>query len=91
MRLWFGEDICYILDIADVLYCQEIFGVDFSIPFKYMKLMRSEIQKVLFSATKDLLRRIDDFRFANRINSRSEAMRRLLEEALKKYEKRNKK
>jgi metal-responsive CopG/Arc/MetJ family transcriptional regulator len=35
----------------------------------------------------DLLERIDDFRFDNRINSRSEAIRRLINEALKKYEK----
>jgi metal-responsive CopG/Arc/MetJ family transcriptional regulator len=32
---------------------------------------------------KDLLERIDDFRFENRINSRSEAIRRLIEEGLK--------
>lgn len=38
-----------------------------------------------------LLNRIDDFRFENRINSKSEAIRRLLDEALKKYEKKTKK
>jgi metal-responsive CopG/Arc/MetJ family transcriptional regulator len=32
----------------------------------------------------DLLKRIDDYRFENRINSRSEAIRRLIEEGLKK-------
>ena len=31
----------------------------------------------------DLLTRIDDYRFSNRINSRSEAIRRLIEEGLK--------
>lgn len=31
----------------------------------------------------DLLKRIDDYRFDNRINSRSEAIRRLIEEGLK--------
>jgi metal-responsive CopG/Arc/MetJ family transcriptional regulator len=30
---------------------------------------------------------LDDFRYENRIPSRSEAIRRLLDEALKKYEK----
>jgi len=33
----------------------------------------------------DLLKRIDDYRFENRINSRSEAIRRLIEEGLKKH------
>jgi metal-responsive CopG/Arc/MetJ family transcriptional regulator len=42
--------------------------------------------KILFVADNDLVKRIDDFRFDNRINSRSEAIRRLIEEALKKYE-----
>jgi len=56
-----------------------------------MTPMQSEIKKILFSATKELLERVDDFRFANRINSRSEAMRRLLDEALKKYERKLKK
>lgn len=32
----------------------------------------------------DLLKRIDDFRFDNRINSRSEAIRKLIESGLKK-------
>lgn len=36
-----------------------------------------------FAIDDDLLKRIDDFRFENRINSRSEAIRRLIEEGLK--------
>lgn len=44
-----------------------------------------------FAVDKELLKRLDDFRFENRINTRSEAIRRLLEEALKKYEKKSKK
>jgi metal-responsive CopG/Arc/MetJ family transcriptional regulator len=40
-----------------------------------------------FQADEELAKRLDDFRFDNRINTRSEAIRRLLEEALKKYEK----
>ena len=39
------------------------------------------------SIDKGLITDIDDFRFENRISSRSEAIRRLLKEALKKYEK----
>ena len=44
-----------------------------------------------FAVDSDLMKRLDDFRFGNRINTRSEAIRRLLEEALKKYEKKDKK
>jgi len=47
--------------------------------------MPTEKPKIIFVADQGLLERLDDFRFENRINSRSEAIRRLLEEALKKY------
>ncbi len=40
---------------------------------------------------KELLKRIDDFRFENRLHSRSEAIRQLIDAALKKYEKKPKK
>ena len=40
-----------------------------------------------FAVSEELLKRIDDYRFENRINTRSEAIRRLIEESLKKYEK----
>ena len=43
-----------------------------------------------FAVDKDLMKRLDDFRFENRINTRSEAIRRLLDDALKRYEKRDK-
>lgn len=52
--------------------------------------MPTEKPKIIFVADNDLLERLDDFRFDNRINTRSEAIRRLLNEALKKYEKKNK-
>jgi hypothetical protein len=42
-------------------------------------------------ATLYLCRLLEDFRFDNRINTMSEAIRRLLEEALKKYEDKSKK
>ena len=50
------------------------------------------IQKPIltFAAEKELLERINDFRFENRIETRSEAIRRLINEALKKYEKKAK-
>lgn len=44
--------------------------------------MPSEKPKILFVANDDLIRRIDDYRFENRIKSQSEAIRRLLEAGL---------
>jgi metal-responsive CopG/Arc/MetJ family transcriptional regulator len=51
----------------------------------------TEKPKVLITFDEKLLKRIEDFRFENRVNTRSEAIRRLLEEALMKYEKKPKK
>ena len=45
--------------------------------------MPSNKPKILFVMEKELLKRIDDFRFDNRINSRSEAVRKLIEAGLK--------
>ncbi len=53
--------------------------------------MPTEKPKIILVMEDDLLRRIDDFRFENRINSRSEAVRRLIEEGLKKTERRENK
>ena len=53
--------------------------------------MPTEKPKILITFDDDLLKRIDDYRFENRINSRSEAIRCLINEALRKYEKKNKK
>ena len=52
--------------------------------------MPTEKPKIIFVADDNLLERLDDCRFGNRINSRSEAIRRLIKEALKKYEKKTK-
>jgi len=49
--------------------------------------MATNKPRILLTVDEKLLKRLDDFRFENRINTRSEAIRRLLEEALKKYEK----
>jgi metal-responsive CopG/Arc/MetJ family transcriptional regulator len=45
--------------------------------------MPTEKPIINFAVDEDFLRRIDDFRFDNRINTRSEAIRRLIEEGLK--------
>lgn len=45
--------------------------------------MPSDKPKMLFVMEKDLFERIEDFRFNNRISSRSEALRRLIEAGLK--------
>ena len=52
--------------------------------------MPTDKPKVLITMDKNLMDRVDDFRFENRINSRSEAIRRLIKESLKKYEKKSK-
>ena len=44
--------------------------------------MTTNKPKLLFVIPQELLDRIDDFRFDNRINSRSEAVRRLIESGL---------
>ena len=49
--------------------------------------MPTESPKIIFVADEKLIERLDDFQFGNRIRNRSEAIRRLLDEALKKYEK----
>jgi len=48
--------------------------------------MPTDKPKILITMDADLLRRINNFRFANHIETKSDAIRRLLDEALKKYE-----
>lgn len=50
--------------------------------------MPTEKPKILFVADEKLLKRLNDYRFSERIETKSEAIRRLLDEALKRYEKR---
>ena len=57
----------------------------------YLTFMPTKKDILNFAVNADLMKRLDDFRFENRINTRSEAIRRLLDEALKKYEKKPKK
>ena len=49
--------------------------------------MATDKPRILLTVDDELLRRIDDYRYSNRIPTRSEAMRRLLEEALAIHEK----
>ncbi|NOR10440.1 MAG: hypothetical protein GQ541_03005 [Desulfovibrionaceae bacterium] len=53
--------------------------------------MPSKKPTIIFVAEEELVERLGDFRFENRINSRSEAICRLIDEGLKKYEKSQKK
>jgi metal-responsive CopG/Arc/MetJ family transcriptional regulator len=51
--------------------------------------MPTEKQKILITFEDDFLKRIDDFRFENRIKSRSEAIRQLINVGLKAVESTN--
>jgi len=53
--------------------------------------MATDKPKILLILDDDLLKRIEDYRFENRVNSRAEAIRRLLEESLSNYAKKPKK
>ena len=53
--------------------------------------MPSSKPKVLLIIDDELLKRIDDIRFENRISARAEDIRRLIDEALNKYEKKESK
>ena len=67
--------------------CQYVF-VDFFGTGDYrFSIMTTDKPRILLTVDKDLLERIEDFRFDNRIAARTEAIRRLIDEALKKYEK----
>jgi len=51
--------------------------------------MATDKPRILLTVDAELLERIDDFRFGNRIGTRSEAIRRLIDEALSKHERRD--
>ena len=65
--------------------------VEYSWKLIYLTSMPTKKDILNFVVDSDLKNRLDDFRFENRINTLSEAIRRLLNEALKKYEKKDKK
>lgn len=53
--------------------------------------MTTEKPILTFAVDKNLMERINDFRFDNRIETRSEAIRMLVEKGLEDYEKQKKK
>jgi len=53
--------------------------------------MPTEKPILTFAADNELMKRINDFRFENRIETRSEAIRMLVEKGLKEFEKKPKK
>jgi metal-responsive CopG/Arc/MetJ family transcriptional regulator len=53
--------------------------------------MPTEKKVLTFVVDDDLLKRLEDFRFENRLNTMSEAIRKLIEESLQRYEKKAKK
>ena len=53
--------------------------------------MPTEKPILTFAVDEELLERLNDFRFDNRIETRSEAIRMLVENGLKEYEKKKKK
>lgn len=48
--------------------------------------MATDKPKVLLILNDDLLKRIDDYRYENRIPARTEAIRRLIDQSLSAYE-----
>jgi len=56
----------------------------------YLVIMPTEKPILTFAIDEELLERLNDFRFENRIETRSEAIRMLVENALKDYEKKKK-
>lgn len=49
---------------------------------KYINAMTTQKPQILLTVADDLLKRIDDYRFDNRIVSRSETIRQLIEAGL---------
>ena len=52
--------------------------------------MATDKPRILLTVDEDMLKRIDDFRYDNRVPTRSEAIRRLIEDSLKRFEKKAK-
>jgi metal-responsive CopG/Arc/MetJ family transcriptional regulator len=61
-----------------------------SVAFSFLKIvdgnMPTKKPQILLTLDEDLLKRIEDYRYANRIAARSEAVRRLIDESLKRWE-----
>ena len=52
----------------------------------YILSMPTKKPQILLTIDEKLLERIEDYRFGNRIPTRTEAIRRLIEETLERYE-----
>jgi len=57
----------------------------------YIYPMSTDKPKIILVLDHDIISRIDDYRYGNRVPSRSEAIRRLILEALQKFENPSKK
>ena len=57
--------------------------IEFFVNNRYQFTMPTQKPQILLTLTKELLKKIEDFRFDNRIGSRSEAVRQLIEKGLK--------
>ena len=66
--------------------CQIVF-VAFFREIEYRRNMPTKKPRTVLILEVDLLKQIDDFRYENRIPTRSEAIRQLVKEGLKKYRK----
>ena len=67
------------------------FYIDFALIVAYTFIMTTSKPQILITLDETLLERIENFRYSSRIPTRAETIRRLIEEALKKHEKKNKK
>ncbi len=80
------SDITSIFDIRDLSIVLAIISY-----YLYLcVVMTTDKPRILLTLDPDLLERIDDYRYDNRIPARSVAIRRLIAESLKKYEKKKK-
>ena len=80
----------YNYDIVKARYFY-IFFLASKASMKYISYMATQRPQILLTLDDKLLKRIDDYRYENRIPARSEAVRRLIEEGLKKQEKKPRK
>jgi hypothetical protein len=74
--------LSYITTTTDIILLSSSFYLDITTDILYLTIMTTNKPKLLFVIPQELLTRIDDFRFNNRINSRSEAVRKLIDAGL---------
>lgn len=79
------ESYIDIGDITSIGVVQDVFLVGYA-SYMLKRIMPTEKPRFLITLDQELLERINDFRFENRIESKSEAIRRLIEESLDRHE-----